>query len=303
MASAPVPTPLTEPLPGGSEGATVRVHPLLAGEMLAPPAYVDRRAGKLGLPRDLLGGLLTPRKRWIWLPIPMFLIEHPSAGPLMVDTGFHPSLLDGVRRSNMGALAPFYNVRLTPEQLLAAQLAQRGIAIADVETVLITHLHIDHASGISELPHAAFVLDQREWEAAHSKGATLNGYAKRHFDHPVDWRTIDYDAQRIDSHVTFGQSVDLFGDGSVRLLSTPGHTRGHQSVLLRLSAGELLLTADAAFTRRTLAGEATPLILDDTHRFRRSLGEIRHFLAQAPDALAIPGHDAEAWAELQPLYD
>jgi N-acyl homoserine lactone hydrolase len=294
--------PLTGPLPGGRGRATVRLHPLLAGEMLAPPRYLDRRPGRLGLARDLAGGLAS-RGSWIWLPIPAFLVEHPSAGPLLVDTGFHPSVASGVRAS-MGPLGPLlYRVRMTREQTLAAQLETRGVAIGDVRTVVMTHLHIDHASGISELPDATFAIDRREWEAAGERGGTPKGYVRRQFDHAFDWRTIDYEAPEIDSYATFGRSIDLFGDGSVRLLSTPGHTRGHQSVLLRLREREALLTIDAAFTRKTLAGQAMPMILDDAHRFRRSLHEIQHYIEQAPDALVIPGHDAGAWAELKPVYD
>jgi glyoxylase-like metal-dependent hydrolase (beta-lactamase superfamily II) len=302
MARAPATTALDGPLPGGQEGASVRVRPLLAGEMLAPPRYLDRRPGTLGALRDVASSLATPRSRWIWLPIPCFLVEHPGAGPLLVDTGFHPSVLDGVR-PNLGALAPLlYRVRTTPEQQLAAQLERCGIALADVKTVVMTHLHIDHASAVSELPDATFVLDRREWAAAHTRGATLQGYARRQFDLPRDWRTIDYDDVRIDAYATFGRSIDLFGDGSVRLLSTPGHTHGHQSLLLRLRERSLLLVGDAAFTRRAFAGEELPLVVADTHLYRRSLGEIRRFLAQEPDTLAIPGHDAAAWAELADLY-
>lgn len=301
MGVATEPKPLVAPLPGGREGAAVRLHPLLAGEMLAPPCYLDRRPGKLGVARDLAGAL-AHRGSWTWLPIPMFLVEHPSAGPIMVNTGFHPSVVSGVR-PNMGRLSPLlYRVRITREQTLAAQLEARGIAIGDVKTVVMTHLHIDHASGISELPDATFVVDRREWAAAGERGGTLRGYVRRQFDHAFDWRTVDYDAPEIDSFAPFGQSVNLFGDGSLRLLSTPGHTRGHQSVLLRLADREALLVGDASYTRRTLAGEAMPLVLDDAHRFRRSLRELQRYVEQAPGALVIPGHDAGAWAELEPVY-
>jgi len=303
MAPPIEPSPLRAPLPGGRSGATVRLHPLLAGEMPAPPCYLDRRAGRIGLVRDLAGALATRAAGWTWLPIPAFLVEHPGAGPLLVDTGFHPSVLDGVRRS-MGPLAPLiYRVRIAREQLLANQLAARGVAMTDVTTVVMTHLHIDHASGISELPGATFVLDRREWEAAWEPGGALRGYAQQQFDHAFDWRTIDYAADEVEPFASFAGAVDLFGDGSVRLLSTPGHTRGHQSVLLRLRDGEALLLGDAAYTRAMLAGRARPMILDDACALERSLGEIRRFLDERPDALAIPGHDAEAWGELAPLYD
>src|SRR5919197_1776698 len=78
------------PLPGGSDGTGVRVHPLRTAEMLAPPAFLQRPGGPLGLLRGL--GLHVPRARWIRLPIPCFLVEHPTAGPFLVDTGLHASV-------------------------------------------------------------------------------------------------------------------------------------------------------------------------------------------------------------------
>lgn len=296
------PKPLTHPLPGGREDATVRLHPLLCGELQAPPFYMDRRPGRVGRLRDTLGQL-GPRGDWEWLPVPAFLVEHPTAGPLLVDTGLHPSVVESVS-PNMGPGARWiYRVRMTREQTVAAQLETRGIAPTDVRTVVMTHLHVDHASGVSELPAATFVVDRREWAAAGERGGWKRGYHHRQFDHAFDWRTIDYDAPEIDSFATFGQSFDLFGDGSVRLLSTPGHTAGHQSVLLRLSAREVLLVGDAAYTWRMLAGLALPLRVEDGHRLRRSLREIRQFAEQTPGALLIPGHDMAAWRELDAVYE
>jgi N-acyl homoserine lactone hydrolase len=302
VAVATEPKPLTHPLPGGSEGASVRLQPLLAGELTAPPAWLTRREGRFARLRDRVAIAASARSSWLQLPVPAFLVEHPSAGALLVDTGLHPSVVDGME-ANMGGWASLLpRVRMEREQALASQLEARGIAPTDVRTVVMTHLHVEHASGISEFPAATFVVDRREWAAA-SSGGWRHGYHARQFDHAFDWRTIDYDAPSIDSFASFGQSFDLFGDGSVRLLSTPGHTPGHQSVLLRLGEREALLTGDAAPTRATLRDGALPLVLDDEHRFRRSRGELAHYLRLTPDALVIPGHDAAAWAELEPRYE
>jgi N-acyl homoserine lactone hydrolase len=303
MAVAAQPIPLAAALPGGREGASVRLHPLLAAETAAPPRYVHRSPSRIGVMRDVAESLAR-RSNWIWLPVPMFLVEHPGAGPILVDTGFHPSVVQDVR-PNLGPGARLlYRVRMDREQTAAAQLAARGLSPADVKTIVMTHLHIDHASGISELPDATYVVDRREWASAGARGGALKGYVPAHFDHPFDWRAIDYDAPATGPHEDFSRSFDLFGDGSVRLLSTPGHTRGHQSLLLRLSGGrQVLLVGDAAYTRRTLEGGPLPLLIEDAGAFRRSLGELRAFLARNPDVLAIPGHDAEAWAQLEPRYD
>ncbi len=168
--------------------------------------------------------------------------------------------------------------------------------------VIMTHLHIDHASAVSEFPAATFVIDGREWEAA-AEGGMRQGYHSRQFDHAFDWRALDYESDPVESFAGFAQSLDLFGDGSVRLVSTRGHTAGHQSVVLRTAKREVLVMADAAYTVRGLQGETRPLVVTDGHLYQRSLKEIRAYLEQTPSAVAIPGHDPEFWPTLAEVYE
>lgn len=292
------PKPAELPLPGGREGATVRLHPLLAGEMSSPPGMMERPAGRFAVARTLT----TRRKDRIWVPVPAFLVEHPDAGPILVDTGLHPSIAIDPRQS-FGRLGAAVNgFRMDHDQAIAVQLRARGVQPADVPLVVMTHLHWDHASGVSEFPQATFVVDRREWDAAIRPRGLARGYRVSQFDYPFDWRGVDYEDRAIDSFETFGAAVDLFGDGSVRLLSTPGHTLGHQSLLLRLDGREALICGDAAYTRRTIEGDAAPLLTADEHLFGRSLKEVRRFVERTPGLVVIPGHDAEAWAQLDEVY-
>jgi glyoxylase-like metal-dependent hydrolase (beta-lactamase superfamily II) len=288
------------PLGGGQEGATVRVYPLLSGEMRSPPGLIERPRGRLAMLRALELG--RSHRDWLWLPIPAFLIEHPGAGPVLVDTGLHPSVAIDATQS-FGPLARMMGFRMEPVQALPAQLRTRSVDSADVRVVVMTHLHFDHASGVSEFPDATFVLDRREWDAATGRGGMLRGYRTQQFDYGFDWRAIDYEAREIDSFATFGAAVDLFGDGSVRLLSTPGHTHGHQSVLLRLRGREALLTGDATYTLRGVREDVPPLLAADEHRFWRSLREIRRFVEQSPGVVVIPGHDPDTWPTLDAVYE
>jgi N-acyl homoserine lactone hydrolase len=92
--------------------------------------------------------------------------------------------------------------------------------------------------------------------------------------------------------------VDLLGDGSVRLVSTPGHTKGHMSVLVRTGAGEALLAGDAAYTLRNVREQALPLLTADAGRHRRSLAELKAFMDARPGAPLVPSHDPEAYRAL-----
>lgn len=301
MPVATEPRPAALPLAGGSAGANVRVHPILTGEMHSPPAHTARPSGALARPR-IAAQLISRRQRWNWLPVPAFLVEHPTAGPILIDTGLHPVCERDVG-ANMGRAGKLlYEVRMDHDQALRFQLPARGIEPAEIGLVILTHLHIDHASAVVEFPGATFLIDKREWDAATS-GGTLQGYHHRQFDHAFDWRTLDYEADPVQSFAGFGHTLDLFGDGSVRVLSTPGHTLGHQSVLLRTAGAEVLLVGDAAYTEGELRGEARPLIVADEHLRGRSIREIQRFREQTPQAVVIPSHDWTIWPQLQPVYE
>jgi len=166
----------------------------------------------------------------------------------------------------------------------------------------MTHLHLDHASAMSEFPDATFVFTKREWEAATNDGQT-HGYVRRQFDHAFDYRTLDFEEGDFDSFATFGRSFDLLGDGSLRVAYTPGHTHGHMSVVLRTAGREILVAGDAVYTRHTLETGHRPAYMEDPHLFGRSLKQIQLYAQRNPDALVIPGHDMEAWQELAPIYE
>src|SRR5918998_1083713 len=160
MATAAEPRPAELPLPGGREGARVRLRPLLTGQM-KESRLAWRRAFGLG----------AKDEDWLLVPVPAFLVEHPGVGPILIDTGFHPSV--SVKpQENLGRLSrlTFRDVEMTTEQAAPAQLRARGIEPSAVKVVLMTHLHVDRASAISEFPESTFVVSAAEWAAASSEG-------------------------------------------------------------------------------------------------------------------------------------
>jgi N-acyl homoserine lactone hydrolase len=266
------------PLPGGREGAGVRVHPLRTAEMLAPPALLQRPGGPGWLLRGL--GLHIPRSRWLRLPIPCFLVEHPAAGPFLIDTGLHASVAADPSENLGRAAKLLYSIDMAADDAAPAQIAARGVDPDAIGLVVMTHLHYDHAGGATQFPRATFLVERREWDAA-SRGGFRQGYHRPHLDPALSWRAIDVDGE-----------ADLFGDGSVRLLHTPGHTPGHLSLLLRLAAGgNLLLTADAAYAARTLDDRLLALFLADDDAY---LASLERLIALRRDAShVVCGHDPE----------
>src|SRR3954452_22472024 len=174
--------PLHEPLAGGTPGATVTVEPLVAGHVTWSRSMMESPGGRfisLKLARALISGQPA-----MSVPCPAFLIRHPSVGPVLVDTGLHPSIAtDG--QENFGALgARFGKPSLEPGEDVPAQLRKRGLEPGEVPIVVMTHMHLDHTSAISEFSHATFVVSEPEWkEATHGSKPLMNGYRRAHYDY------------------------------------------------------------------------------------------------------------------------
>jgi N-acyl homoserine lactone hydrolase len=297
------PKPLHEPLPGGAPGATVSVEPIVAGHVTWPRSMMERPGGRfetLKLARAIFTGAGAVR-----VPCPVFLIRHPSAGAILVDTGLHPSIATDGKENFGGFGTRFGHPEVAAGEDAPAQLRERGLDPGEIPVVVMTHMHLDHTSAISEFPNSTLVVSETEWKAAAiGPRPQLNGYRRVHFDYAFEYRTIDFGRGEIASYATFGRSFDLFGDGSVRLAYTPGHTAGHMSVIARLADRDFVIGGDVVYTEAQIEGSAPlPPRPFDAHNYRRSLQEVRLFRREFPGAIVTPGHDAEFYARLSARYE
>jgi N-acyl homoserine lactone hydrolase len=202
-------------------------------------------------------------------PIPAYLIETETER-ILVDTGLHPAAAaDPEAHYGPGPIAYF---ALEQEESVAEQ-----VDLSTVTMVVLTHLHFDHAGGLALIPESVPVVVQRtEWEAGQDRAAV-----ERNFFLPRDYADAPSNLTLVDG------DHDLLGDGSIELLSTPGHTAGHQSVQI----GNLVLGADVAHYSSTLDDRRFPVFADDHDEQARSAERLR----QLRDAgLKVqPGHDPE----------
>jgi glyoxylase-like metal-dependent hydrolase (beta-lactamase superfamily II) len=297
------PQPLHEPLAGGTPGASVVVEPIVAGHVDFPRKTMVSPGGRF-LTMKLMRALLFQSEPNV-VPVPAFLIRHPSAGPILVDTGLHPSIATDGKENFGGTSNRFGSPSLNPGEDLPAQLRTRGLDPNEIPIVVMTHLHIDHTSAISEFPHSTFVVSEPEWvEATTGSGGLLKGYRRQHIDYAFEYRTVSFDRANIGSYASFGRTFDLFGDGSIRLAFTPGHSAGHMSLICRLAKHDFVIGGDAMYLLDQLLGKAAlPPRPEDAHNYRRSLQELKLFHSQFPDAVITPGHDPDFYDRVQPRYE
>jgi glyoxylase-like metal-dependent hydrolase (beta-lactamase superfamily II) len=238
--------------------------------------------GQIELDRASMLSDLRPGQPWT-VPVLSFLVEHPR-GRLLFDTGIHQQ----ARLDPLGRLGAERMKRLTvksaPGEDVVAQLAGLGVAPDAVTHVANSHLHFDHCGGNEFFPRASFLVQRPELEAARRPGF-VPGYnpSPIDFDHPLDYRLID------------GEH-DVFGDGSVLLIPTYGHTPGHQSLLVRAGkAARVVCAADACYTSENMDRDVLPNILWDPKVMRESLAALRR-LRDRDGAAVFYGHDPAQWA-------
>lgn len=209
-------------------------------------------------------------ERPIRLPVPAYLIETASER-ILVDTGLNPGAVAD-REGHYGA-GPISFFALEQELSLAEQ-----VDLGSLTKVVLTHLHFDHAGGLELVPDSVPVIVQRaEWEAGRNRAAI-----ERNFLLPRDYEGFGREPVLVDG------DLDLLGDGSVTLLSTPGHTPGHQSVQI---GEELVLGIDVGLFAESLDDLRFPSFADDFEAQRRSAERLRGL--RDAGLTVRPGHDPD----------
>lgn len=274
--------------------AAIEVEAILAGEVAVPHSYLFRELGAGMLER--VGDVLRGQGGAVRIPLLWFVVRHPRAGVVLVDTGLHAHAAESVRRAYGPVLGSiFRGLRPAPETF-EQQLLARGISAETVRLVVMTHLHADHTGGMALLPNAEFICSAAERDLARRPRSALNGYVGAHLPAEARMRLVDLDSDGTPLPPFSGGAIDVLGDGSMRLVSTPGHTRGHCSVLLRGAGGrDVLLVGDAAYTLRSIRDGRLPAFTASDRLATRTLHELKAFADAAPDTLLVPTHDPTAW--------
>jgi glyoxylase-like metal-dependent hydrolase (beta-lactamase superfamily II) len=234
----------------------------------------------LGWMSNDASALETGASGTIRYPVPGYAVLH-ERGVLLFDTGLHAPLAEST--DELGPLAEIFHVELTDDDLVERRLASAGIDPESITHVVNSHLHFDHCGRNSPFPSASTVLQRDEWSAAHAHPRAYTGS-------PLD----EVAAGRVE---LVDGVHDVFGDGTVVCVPTPGHTAGHQSLLVRASAdpgaASALLVGDACYLRRMLVERSLPPFGADRDRQLGSYDTLATYERQGTALLF--SHDVTNW--------
>ena len=196
-----------------------------------------------------------------------YLMHHTSEGYLLWDTGITDRLAGLPEGQYVQATGQTWH----RTQTLVAALAALGIKPADVHYIGISHVHPDHIGNVEQFSQSTLIIQKAEWEY----GLTL----------PLKPFRPEHKAQLIEG------DKDLFGDGCLTILSTPGHTPGHQSLLVRLrKTGYVVLSGDAVHFESNWEHRRVPAFNIDKAQSAASMEKIARVIVDKHAQLWI-NHD------------
>jgi N-acyl homoserine lactone hydrolase len=218
-----------------------------------------------------------------------WLIKH-RADWLLWDTGVPEATLDDPRGwSTLPSLIVYHL-----DKSLLQQLVEIGLTPGDIGRVAISHTHGDHIGNVGLFPNSTVVMQRAEYTWIHSAdGANANvnqlvALARNLLGSPKHLQLIDGD-------------TDVFGDGSVILVATPGHTPGHQSLLIHLrKSGFIILSGDVAHSAENFAKDIVPSLNTNKVESVASMEKVRQ-LVKVYNAKLFINHDKSQTDSLELL--
>jgi len=216
------------------------------------------------------------------IPFPISLVEH-ADGLVLFDAGLDPDHV-GDPAGAYGEMADRIDIRFDERHLIETHLEALGFSVADVTTVVASHLHFDHAGALKRFPHARVVLGSGEWEYAHAPERFASSW----------YRVEDFGPQTGLTFDIVSGDTDLVAGGAVRVLHLPGHTPGSLALQVRLPERTLVLSGDVVHARGAYDAEIHYHGDEDSRAARASLRRLRTILEEEAADLWI-AHDPEDW--------
>lgn len=273
--------------------AKIKVHVLRTGEVRVSP---NLPFGGDNCSAIKASGIFTPKSKWVWLPIFSFYIELPDK-KILFDTGWNRDMSpEGVydKKAQLKSLGSFFlyktnQGKIAKGEAVNEQLEAMGVKPSDLDYVLLSHLDCDHANGLNQVKDAKHILvSKTEMEGASAKDFMSRVRFQKKWWDGVDLKTFDWNG----NEGPVGHSYDVLGDGTLKMINIPGHSRGLCALKITNPDGRyVLLYADGGYATKSWKEMITSGIALDKKLQKKSLEWIRQQSMDPNCIVSFASHD------------
>lgn len=229
-------------------------------------------------------GFFRPEEKKLVLPVSCYLIQHPK-GNLLIDTGWDGKYVSERPRRFFGLLDGISTPIIKDGESVDHRLAELGLSPEDIDCILFSHMDFDHTSGLRLVRDAKRIMAAKE-EIADSKKYFFR-YVKANWSF-AKVEPFEYEDTGIGP---VGRSHDVFRDGSVVLVNTPGHTHGLFSAVIHNGGKYVVLAGDSAYTQKSVREKIIPGFTVDKKLAEKSLEWICRCAKDENCLLVAANHD------------
>ncbi len=233
------------------------------------------------------------------------LIQHPK-GTFLFDTGIGDST-----KSLFKKHVPYLQRKMIKFEMgtsVKTQFQKHNFNLDSISFIIPSHFHYDHTGGIEDFKKAKTWILEVENSAIKQQKKALP-FFKPHFDNDVNWNVFKLDSS---PYFNFETSKDIFNDGSLILVSLPGHTPGSIGLIAHLKSGKsYFFVGDLVWVNQALSGphekHCIPRnIVDyDDEAIKKTIFQIKKFQEHMPSVIIVPAHDFEVQSKMAefPLFE
>jgi N-acyl homoserine lactone hydrolase len=275
----------------GTAGVNMRIHPIQTGTVTIKTRQVEGHGHGAGRRLDMMRDPTWTQP----LPILAWVIEHPE-GLVVVDTG------ETARTSQPGYFPrwhPYFRMGVRewvdPDQEIGPQMKALGLDPREVRWLIMTHLHTDHAGGLGHFPLSEILVSRTELREARGLGGKFRGYLPQHWPAWLRPHQVEFHPE---AYGPFAESLPVTRAADVRLVPTPGHTKGHLSVVVEEQDCVVFIAGDASYRQDLMLRRAVDGISPDEGIALKTLEAINALVVARP-TVYLPSHDPESPARLE----
>lgn len=270
------------------QGREVKIHGLCTGLVAVKTNFKTKKGfGELAKLNIVLDRHYTH-----YLPIWVWVIEHPE-GTIVIDTGENTAVnnLDKYLYSESWFLRFQFKhaakFLVKEEDELPNRLQQINLRAADVKLVVLTHLHLDHTDGLKFFPKQEIMVGEHEYNNAQNNMPST---------YP-DWfkpNRVRYQANRLE---VFNDAYPITAAEDLLYFPTPGHTRGHSSVLFKTDEYDIIFAGDSSYSQEQVITGQLAGVQVDYAKSRQTYNQLLAYAAMRK-SIYLPTHDEQAGQRL-----